>query len=174
MSDVCLPLLGSSASLDPLAEHELFKRITANRGKQTLLYITHRYSTVRHGELLPFHLSLTHYSHTDCIPRTIPSQADRILMLEKGKVSESGTHDELMAIEGGKYAEMCRLALGEGEKPKSEKGSGPSSSVDLGDGDASEYSTFRGDSEDVTRAMNTPLPMSPPLSPTLLLNPFSI
>lgn len=39
-----------SANLDPVAEHELFKRITANRGKQTILYITHRYSTVRHGK----------------------------------------------------------------------------------------------------------------------------
>lgn len=40
----------SSANLDPLAEHSLFQKITAKRGKQTLLYITHRYSTVRHGK----------------------------------------------------------------------------------------------------------------------------
>lgn len=35
-------------------------------------------------------------------------------MLEKGKVTESGTHDELLAM-NGKYAEMSRLALGEGD-----------------------------------------------------------
>lgn len=105
----------SSANLDPVAEHDLYKRITANKGKQTLVYITHRYSTVRN--------------------------ADRILMLEKGKVVESGTHEELMKIPSGKYAEMSRLALGETD-----------TKVD----------------ENERTAINTPLPPSRPSSPTLV------
>lgn len=78
-------------------------------------------------------------------------------MLEKGKVTECGTHQELIAIPNGKYAEMCRLALGEGEESKDKPAPG--------DGDESEKTFVN---EDDTLATNTPLPQSRPESPTIL------
>lgn len=88
--------------------------------------------------------------------------ADRILMLEKGKVIECGSHEELMAIENGKYAEMSRLALGEVdlEKPKATSKAGGSEA-----GDPSKHDdVFDADQE---TAINTPLPMSRAPSPDL-------
>ncbi|KAL7007584.1 hypothetical protein EMMF5_002660 [Cystobasidiomycetes sp. EMM_F5] len=79
-----------------------------------------------------------------------------ILMLEKGKVIESGTHEQLLAIPDGKYAEMCRLALGEGEANVKD-----TTVVKLDDIAASQD-----DDELKTLACNTPLPSSPPLSAT--------
>jgi ABC-type multidrug transport system fused ATPase/permease subunit len=35
-------------------------------------------------------------------------QADRIVLLEHGRIAESGSHDELMAL-GGRYAEMFTI-----------------------------------------------------------------
>jgi ABC-type multidrug transport system ATPase subunit len=81
--------------------------------------------------------------------------ADRILMLEKGKVIESGTHDELMTIENGKYAEMSRLALGETDFGKKKKDSSASSHADSAE---PRERTFSADEE---TAINTPLPLSP-------------
>lgn len=76
-------------------------------------------------------------------------------MLSKGKVTESGTHEELMKIPDGKYAEMCRLALGTGEVNKPEKG----------DADASERTLVDEEDGNTTLAVNTPLPLSRPASP---------
>jgi ATP-binding cassette, subfamily B, bacterial len=71
-----------TASLDARSEHEVFQRFAElTKGKMALL-ISHRFSTVR--------------------------MADRILVLEDGKIAEQGNHAELVA-NGGRYSEMFEL-----------------------------------------------------------------
>ena len=71
-----------SANLDVRAEADLYDRfLELTRGLTTIL-ISHRFSTVR--------------------------RADRIIVLEEGRVVEDGSHDTLMAA-SGRYAEMFSL-----------------------------------------------------------------
>ncbi len=71
-----------SASLDARAEHDLFSSIRTLLAGRTVLLISHRFATVR--------------------------GADRIYVLDQGRVVERGNHDTLMALDG-LYAELFTL-----------------------------------------------------------------
>ena len=71
-----------TAALDARSEFEVFRRFSELTAGKMALFISHRFSTVR--------------------------AADRILVLENGKIAEEGTHDQL-ASRGGRYAEMFEM-----------------------------------------------------------------
>jgi ATP-binding cassette subfamily B protein len=71
-----------TSALDAQAEHDLFARLRQLAAGRTTLYISHRFSTVR--------------------------QADRIVLIDGGRLAEQGTHRELMGLGGG-YAELFTL-----------------------------------------------------------------
>jgi ATP-binding cassette subfamily B protein len=71
-----------TAALDARAEYEVFERFKELTQGKTAVLISHRFSTVR--------------------------MADRILVVEHGRVQEIGSHEELLA-RGGRYAELFQL-----------------------------------------------------------------
>ena len=70
-----------SSALDPVAESEMYNNMMRAGEGKGMIFISHRLSSA--------------------------VGADRIYMLEKGEVIESGTHAELIAL-GGKYADMFK------------------------------------------------------------------
>jgi len=70
-----------SSALDPIAEYELFRNIMKEASNHTMLFISHRLSSVK--------------------------SCDKVFMLEGGRLIEEGTHSELMAANGS-YAQMYK------------------------------------------------------------------
>lgn len=74
-----------SSALDPIAEYQLNHTMLSATGDKTVIFISHRLSTTRN--------------------------ADRIIMLENGRIVEEGSHEELLKL-GGKYARMWKVQAG--------------------------------------------------------------
>ena len=75
-----------SSALDPIAEYHLNHSMLTAAEHKSVVFISHRLSTTR--------------------------IADRIYMLEKGRIIEEGSHAELLSRKG-KYAEMWRVQAGQ-------------------------------------------------------------
>ena len=71
-----------TSALDARSEYEVFRRFAELTAGKMALFISHRFSTVR--------------------------MADRIVVLENGRIAEEGNHDALTHL-GGRYAEMFEL-----------------------------------------------------------------
>jgi ATP-binding cassette, subfamily B, bacterial len=75
-----------SSALDPIAEYQLNRSMMEAAENKTVIFISHRLSTTR--------------------------LADRIIMLEQGRIVEQGTHEELL-MQKGRYAGMWRAQAGQ-------------------------------------------------------------
>ena len=71
-----------SSALDPIAEYNLNHSIADHLSDKTVIFISHRLSTTR--------------------------MSDKIYMFDTGRLIESGSHEELLSLDG-KYAEMFHL-----------------------------------------------------------------
>lgn len=74
-----------SSALDPIAEYQLNHAMMEATKDKTVIFISHRLSTTR--------------------------LADRIIMLENGRIVEQGKHEELLK-QNGKYAQMWKVQAG--------------------------------------------------------------
>ncbi|KAJ6567089.1 P-loop containing nucleoside triphosphate hydrolase protein [Mycena capillaripes] len=72
-----------SSSLDPEAEWQLFQNLRKVRDGKTMIFVTHRFA----------HLT---------------KHADVILCMKNGSITESGTHEELMVLDG-EYCKMFKI-----------------------------------------------------------------
>lgn len=71
-----------TAALDPVAEYEIYKRFDELVGGKTAVYISHRLSSCKF--------------------------CDKIAVFSEGTVKEYGTHDQLLRLKDGIYAEMFK------------------------------------------------------------------
>lgn len=75
-----------SSALDPIAEYQLNRAMLEATEGKTVIFISHRLSTTR--------------------------LADRIILMEQGRIVEQGTHEELLK-QNGQYARMWKLQAGQ-------------------------------------------------------------
>ena len=78
----CVILDEPSSALDPIAEHKMFENMMRAAEGRSVIFISHRLSSA--------------------------VDADRIYLLEDGRITEVGSHRSLLEL-GGKYAEMFHL-----------------------------------------------------------------
>lgn len=71
-----------TAALDAIAENEVYQAYSETLREKTALFISHRLASTRF--------------------------CDRIILLEQGKIRETGTHEQLLT-QGGRYAELFRI-----------------------------------------------------------------
>lgn len=72
-----------TASIDAVSESKIFDRLYSEVKNKTLIIVSHRFSTVRN--------------------------AQRIIVLSKGRIAEQGSHEELMKIKDGMYTKSFNL-----------------------------------------------------------------
>lgn len=83
MSDAPILILDEpTAALDALKEHDLYDEIALHAADKTVIFISHRFSTVR--------------------------MADYIAVVDDGQITEQGTHEDLLS-HGGMYAKMFNV-----------------------------------------------------------------
>jgi ATP-binding cassette subfamily B protein len=72
-----------TSAIDVKSEMDIFDRLNKKMRNETLIFISHRFTTIK--------------------------DAERIIVLEKGKIVEDGSHNDLMKKPNSKYAQLYNI-----------------------------------------------------------------